>query len=75
MPFFHLVRAHVWMDGCYRFFFEIERNDRVLLYKKAQMSGHRENYISRDINSFVKMSIIYSLIYWIVTFSLINIRP
>ena len=34
----------------------IERNHDVLAYKKALMSGHRKNYILRDINYFVKMS-------------------
>ena len=38
----------------------------VLLYKKALMSEHRKNYILRDINNFVKMSV-STLVSWYVT--------
>ena len=34
-----------------------ERDHGCLIYKKALMSKHRKNYILRDINYFVKMSV------------------
>ena len=36
---------------------KIGRNHGVLVYKKAQISEHRKNYIFRDNNCFVKMSV------------------
>ena len=36
---------------------KIERNHDVLVYKKALMSEQRKNYVLRDINDFVKMSV------------------
>ena len=36
---------------------KIERNHGVLVYKKALISEYRKNYIFRDINYFVKMSV------------------
>ena len=35
-----------------------ELNHRIVLYKKAEMSKYQKNYILRDINDFVKMSVI-----------------
>ena len=36
---------------------KIEPNHGVLVYKKSLMSEHRKNYILRDINEFIKMSV------------------
>ena len=36
---------------------KIGRNHDILVYKKALISKHRKNYIFRDINYFVKMSV------------------
>ena len=36
---------------------KIKRNHGVLVYIKSLMSEHRKNYILRDINYYVKMSV------------------
>ena len=36
---------------------KIGRNHGISVYKKALISKHRKNYIFRDINYFVKMSV------------------
>ena len=36
---------------------KIGRSHAILLYKKALISEHRKNYIFRDINNFVKLSV------------------
>ena len=44
---------------------KIGRNHGISVYKKALINEHRKNYIFRDNNCFVKMSVSWSVRYQI----------